>query len=62
MKISELVEELEKKKAEHGDVEVRTEGCDCDGPAGGVAYYNFTPPQVLITRHAEPNSTVVGSK
>jgi len=39
MKSSELRAKLEALEREHGDMEVITEGCDCDGDSNDVVLY-----------------------
>lgn len=43
MKITELIEALYEFALEHGDLEVFTEGCDCDGDIGSVALESNGP-------------------
>lgn len=36
MKLKELIQELKKLEEVHGDLDIVTEGCDCDGDVGEV--------------------------
>jgi len=47
LKVSELIKLLQEHPP---DAEVVTEGCDCDGDAGGVVTRSESPNKVFITR------------
>ena len=38
MRVIELIHKLEEMLSDHGDLEVFTEGCDCDGDIGLVSF------------------------
>lgn len=45
MKASALIEKLQALMAEHGDLEVVTQGCDCDGDSHCVTW---EPPHKIL--------------
>lgn len=56
-KASELVVALQKAIEEHGDLPIKTEGCDCWGDAQGVHLTSVKYPEVipvlLLSRRVE---------
>jgi hypothetical protein len=53
MKASELIHVLIDLAAEHGDLEVMTEGCDCNGDSRSVELRRWRTPIFMICRTYE---------
>lgn len=49
MRISEVMKGLEQTRIEHGDLEVFTEGCDCDGDVGLIVVEELSQDRKYVT-------------